>query len=160
MIMIIKRLIPFLVLVAANCHSAIGIGLGQGRVLKQKSSKGSKSPKAKKSPKDEPSLLPTWGPSVLPSAPSIGANGAHLQVVKALIDAYPGSCSMKDYNGHTALTYVDNSDHEDTVKDQFTALFEDYEDRISGKDTMQEDAMCKEEDLDNQTTKDSSEAWC
>jgi hypothetical protein len=88
------------------------------------------------------------------------ANGAHLQVVKALIDAYPGSCSMKDYNGHTALTYVDNSDHEDTVKDQFTALFEDYEDRISGKDTMQEDAMCKEEDLDNQTTKDSSEAWC
>ena len=33
---------------------------------------------------------------------------------------------------NTALTYVDYSDYEDTVKDQFNVLFEEYEDRCSG----------------------------
>jgi len=92
--------------------------------------------------------------------------GANLLVVKALIDAFPGSCSMKDYNGHTALTYVDYSDYEDTVKDQFNVLFEEYEDRFSGSGSIsgngngggngndvdviqEEDSMREEEGFDN-----------
>jgi len=86
------------------------------------------------------------------------ANGANLQVVKKLIDAYPGSCSMKDYNGHTALTYVDYSDLEDATKDQFTALFEEYEDRIGGSDTIQEGSTREEGGLDNHVIKDRSQA--
>ena len=34
------------------------------------------------------------------------ANNAPLSIVKALIDAFPDGCTLKDYNGHTALTYV------------------------------------------------------
>ena len=56
------------------------------------------------------------------------ASGTELSVVKILMDAYPASCSMKDYNGHTALTYVDYCIEGDTVKDEFSALFEKYED--------------------------------
>ncbi len=57
------------------------------------------------------------------------AMGAELSTVKILMDAYPASCSMKDYNGHTAFTYIDYCTEDGAVKDEFTALFEQYEEK-------------------------------
>mmetsp|Transcript_9730 Transcript_9730/g.5764 ORF Transcript_9730/g.5764 Transcript_9730/m.5764 type:complete len:101 (+) Transcript_9730:2-304(+) len=57
------------------------------------------------------------------------ATGASLPVIKLLIDTYPVGCSMKDYNGHTALTYVDYHCVGDAgSREDVACLFEPYED--------------------------------
>ena len=79
------------------------------------------------------------------------AIGAELSVVKVLMDAYPASCSMKDYNGHTALTYVDYCTDDDAVKDDFTALFEQYEDKLKRREKVEvEDEKTIEEEGDGE----------
>jgi hypothetical protein len=74
------------------------------------------------------------------------AVGADLAVIKALMDAYPASCSMKDYNGHTALTYVDYCMDDDSVKDEFTALFELYEDKLKRREKVGDPKTIVEEE--------------
>ena len=67
------------------------------------------------------------------------AHGASVDAVKMVIEAYPESCFIKDYNGHTALTYIDYCFDESTNKDDYYSLFARYEDRISsGNDDLGE----------------------
>ena len=54
-------------------------------------------------------------------------NGADPAVIKALLDAYPTSCTVKDYNGHTAMTYVEYNESDEDEKLKYAEIFEQYE---------------------------------
>eukprot|EP01083_Nonionella_stella_P160237 523566_1 len=55
-------------------------------------------------------------------------NNISLSGVKALIEAYPESCALKDYNGHTAFTYLyANNEDTDSTENEIALLFEKYD---------------------------------
>jgi hypothetical protein len=78
------------------------------------------------------------------------ASGANIAVIKALIDAYPQSCYIKDYNGHTALTYAYYCIEDDAVKNELSFLFQRCEERLFGggatKNRNAADQECRLED--------------